>query len=68
MTRNIIRIGCDLDLDDVVDEISRLSRGDALAFIEEIDIKMADWDFTMAAYKYFAKLKKVYDDENIGEE
>ena len=53
----------DMAIEDLAEELANCNRTKLLKLIESIDRQMADWDFTMALYAYFADMKEEYDNE-----
>ena len=59
-----IDVTINLDRDQLINDLVRSNtRQEVMEFITALDLKMADWDFTLDLYNHFDKLKKDYEKE-----
>ncbi len=59
-----VHLSLDIEVDELAEQLGQaMSRDDAIALVKALDEQMQEWDFTLALYEHFAKLKKDYDAE-----
>lgn len=63
-----MNIQINIDLETVIEDlVSSGQRHEALDFIKAVDLKMADWDFTIALAEHFNSLLEQYKKETSEE-
>ena len=59
-----INLNANINLFDILDSLSSdLDYEELLDFIKELDLKIADWDFTEQLYNYFKKQHEIFLEE-----
>ena len=46
-----------------IEDLARQPKKDLVEFVKELDLAVADWDFTLRLCDHFAKLMQVYREE-----
>lgn len=60
-----MKITISIDEDDIIENLASLKTEELIDFVKELDMRVAEWNFTLELLKYFEDQKLIYDQEEF---
>ena len=62
-----MKITVSINEDDIIENLSALRKEELIDFIKKLDMRVAEWDFTLELLKYFEEQKLLCEQEEFNQ-